>query len=268
MNLSVTGILKDYKTFSREFWLSYKVLEKIMPVSKFEEIKLRLLKAKKIPSEVMDMVDESVFTREKELLDQEWKQKNEEAKATGTAIHEEIRNAINQNSSYLQTSFGIGGKIQGNTSLQGIQEGVLSELKIEVPLNDNYTLVGIPDLIQIEDGVVNIYDWKTDAEGIKFKSHYDVSKKSSKKLKFPLSSYDDANGILYQLQLSLYMWMILKLRPDLKPGMLKIVLLSGNKVRKTYEVNYLEKDINKLLQWHIKQLQVRSDIKKCKEINY
>ena len=30
MNLSVTGILHNYKTFSRDFWLQYKALEAVM----------------------------------------------------------------------------------------------------------------------------------------------------------------------------------------------------------------------------------------------
>jgi hypothetical protein len=44
----------------------------------------------------------------------------------------------------------------------------------------------------------------------------------NKKMLYPLSAIDDVNGQHYTLQLSLYMWMILQIRPDLKPGKLKI----------------------------------------------
>ena len=69
-------------------------------------------------------------------------------------------------------------------------------------------LIGIPDCFIIHDGVVDIIDWKTN-DKLSFKSIFEVSKGKTKKLKYPLSSLDDCNGIHYQLQLSLYMWMLL-----------------------------------------------------------
>jgi hypothetical protein len=40
---------------------------------------------------------------------------------------------------------------------------------------DEFTIIGIPDVIEINDGVVNLIDWKTAKKGIKFKSHYDMA---------------------------------------------------------------------------------------------
>jgi hypothetical protein len=53
------------------------------------------------------------------------------------------------------------------------------------------------------------------------------------------------------------MWMILKLRPDLKPGKLQIVHIKDMKIRNVYDVEYLEKDIEKLIKWHVKSLKLK-----------
>jgi len=88
------------------------------------------------------------------------------------------------------------------------QGGLFPEHRMEWELDSEYQLVGIADLISIHDGQFDIIDWKTDEDGIKFKSHFDVAKKHAKKMKYPLTKFDDVNGIHYQLQLSLYAWLI------------------------------------------------------------
>lgn len=70
---------------------------------------------------------------------------------------------------------------------------------MELPLDEEFKLIGIADLISIKDGIVTIIDWKTDEDGIKFKSYYDVAKRHGKKLKYPMSKLDDINGVHYQL---------------------------------------------------------------------
>lgn len=64
------------------------------------------------------------------------------------------------------------------------------------------------------------------------------------------------------------MWMILKLRPDLKPGKLKIVWVKDNKIKKTFEVEYLDKDVDTLLKWHVRNLNLEKEFQKCREIEY
>jgi len=70
------------------------------------------------------------------------------------------------------------------------------------------------------------------------------------------------------LQLSIYMYMLLKLRPDLKPGKLKIVWLKDMKVRKVYEVEYLEKEVERLLAWYLKSTKLKIETEKCRERKY
>ena len=47
-NLSVTGIIRNYHYFDREFWLSYKALEAVMNPVEWNYIKMTLLKSKRI----------------------------------------------------------------------------------------------------------------------------------------------------------------------------------------------------------------------------
>lgn len=79
-------------------------------------------------------------------------------------------------------------------------------------------LCGQSDLVEIVNGTVNITDYKTNKE-IKLES-YKNWEGVSKKMKAPLSHLDDCNYYHYALQLSLYMYIILKHNPKLKPGKL------------------------------------------------
>jgi hypothetical protein len=70
------------------------------------------------------------------------------------------------------------------------------------------------------NGIVNIYDYQTNKE-IKKESYVNWEGISDKMLD-PLSHLDDCNINHYNIQLSLYMYMILKHNPRLKPGKLII----------------------------------------------
>lgn len=145
--------------------------------------------------------------------------------------------------------------------------GFFTEQRLELPFED-YIIIGIPDVIQIENGIVNILDWKTNRKGIRFKSMYDVSANKTKKLKYPLSAIDDVNGQHYTIQLSLYMWMILQLRPDLKPGTLSIKWIQDMKVKKSFDVPYMEKEVSNLIKWYIKDLKLKEETNNCKELQF
>ena len=267
-NLSVTGVVHSLHYFEREFWLTYKTLEAMTPPEKWNDTKMFLLKTKKIDDKCFENIDREQFEINKSLLDAEWKRKNEESKATGIAVHEMIRNELATDIFAARRDFGLEGDVQSNDVFLMSEGGLFPEQRMEIPLDEEFQLVGIADLISIKDGIVTIIDWKTDEDGIKFKSYYDVAKKHGKKLKYPLSKLDDINGVHYQLQLSIYMYMILKIRPDLKPGKLKIVWLKDKKVRKVYEVEYLEKEVEQLLKWYLKSTKLKIETEKCREKKY
>lgn len=267
INLSVTGIIHSYHVFDREFWLSYKTLEAMMTPEVWSDTKLLLLKSKRIDDKYFKTIDRQLFESNRAALDVEWKQKNEEAKATGSVVHEMIRNQLVTDIFKARVAYDLQGDVEPTEAILTAQNGLFPEQRMEVKLDDDYLLVGIADLISIHDGVVDIIDWKTD-DDIKFRSKYDTAKKHTKRLKYPLSKLEDVNGIHYQLQLSIYMYMILQLRPDLKPGKLKIIWIKDMKPKKTFEVEYLQKEIESLLKWHLKATRLKSETLKCRELKY
>lgn len=79
---------------------------------------------------------------------------------------------------------------------------------------------GQSDLVEIADNVVYITDYKTNKE-IKTSSFVNWEG-LSQKMGHPVSHLDDCNYFHYALQLSIYMYMIIKHNPKLKPGSLII----------------------------------------------
>lgn len=77
-------------------------------------------------------------------------------------------------------------------------------------------ICGQSDLVEVVNGHVNIIDYKTNKE-IKKESFKDWEGVSEKMLD-PVSHLDDCNFNHYSLQLSIYMYIILKHNPKLKPG--------------------------------------------------
>lgn len=81
-------------------------------------------------------------------------------------------------------------------------------------------ICGQSDLVEIAKGQVNITDYKTNKE-IKKESYVNWEGISQKMLT-PVSHLDDCNFWHYALQLSTYMYIILKHNPKLRPGKITI----------------------------------------------
>jgi hypothetical protein len=77
-------------------------------------------------------------------------------------------------------------------------------------------ICGQSDLVEVVNGKVNIIDYKTNKE-IK-KESYVNWEGISDKMAPPIDNLDDCNFYHYALQLSIYMYIILKHNPKLKPG--------------------------------------------------
>lgn len=79
---------------------------------------------------------------------------------------------------------------------------------------------GQADRIEVVADTVNVYDYKSNK--VLEKKSYVNWEGVSKKMYHPLEHLDDCNYIHYSLQLSIYMYMVIKHNPKLKPG--KIVI--------------------------------------------
>ena len=130
-------------------------------------------------------------------------------------------------------------------------------------------ICGQADLVEVVNGKVNITDYKTNKE-IKEKGFVNWEGISSKMFK-PLSHLDDCNLNHYNIQLSLYMYIILKHNPKLKPGKLTIQHVSFEKEKddeygypinkydsngepiikeiKMYHLPYLKDEVRSLIMW-------------------
>lgn len=268
--LSPTGILRDMHHFDRDFWLSYKTLEKVLPEIQFADIKMKLLKSKKIILETIPGLDIEQFNVERDLLDAEWTAKNEEAKQLGTLTHEQIHNLFCTNLHSVKTDLGVDTdkyQVQQTEEFLKANKGIFTEFKMEVPLDDEFLLVGVADCIIKDGNHAIIIDWKSD-EKIPFKSIYEVGKKHSKRMKWPLSDCDDCAGVHYQIQLSIYAWMLQQLDPTLIIDKLLIVQVENLKKKKEYPVEYIKSTIEKLLKWSVKSIRLKKEMEKCNPLNF
>ena len=96
---------------------------------------------------------------------------------------------------------------------QRLKEGIYPE---HLAYLKSANISGQIDLLEIADGHVHITDYKSNKE-IKMKSYVNWEG-LSKKMAHPVSHLDDCNFNHYALQLSMYMYMVLKHNPKLKPG--------------------------------------------------
>ena len=81
-------------------------------------------------------------------------------------------------------------------------------------------ICGQSDLVEVINGEVNITDYKTNKE-IKLEG-FTNWEGITQKMNAPVAHLDDCNLMHYALQLSMYLYIILKHNPRLKPGILTI----------------------------------------------
>lgn len=97
--------------------------------------------------------------------------------------------------------------------VQKLEEGIYPEHFVYLK---SAGICGQGDLVEVVNGRVNIGDYKTNKE-IKEKGYTSWDGKTDR-LAGPLKHLDDCNLMHYTVQLSLYMYIILKHNPHLKPG--------------------------------------------------
>ena len=110
-------------------------------------------------------------------------------------------------------------------------------------------------------------DYKTNKE-IKMKSFFDSKTKSSVKMKFPLNNLDDTNYWHYCLQLSTYAWMLQKLNPDFVIEDLVMIHIDHKDKMTIYHLPYLKNEVEKMLAFYKKQVQLDENARKRKRIEY
>jgi len=97
-------------------------------------------------------------------------------------------------------------------------------------------ICGQSDLVEVANDTVHITDYKTNKKIDK--TSFVNWEGISKKMLGPLAHLDDCNLNHYNIQLSIYMYIILKHNPNLKPGKLIIHHISFNEKEETDEFGY------------------------------
>lgn len=272
--ISVTTLIGRYEQeFDREFWSSYKALEKLLPKDAWQLEKKSLLASKKFNKEILDTynISENDFNKAQQDILDEWDKKNREACERGTKIHADLENSFYAGGKNVNLQkFGIGGKFECRKDYSDLdlEYGVYPEYLIYRESDDGILkLAGQIDCIVKSDNDIILIDHKTNAK-IDLKSGYNTQTKSTAKMKYPLNNLDDANFWHYTMQLSTYAWMLQKINPNfvIKDLILNHYDHEGNNT--LYHCEYLKHDVEKMLYHYKKELILEQQRNKRKRIEY
>lgn len=272
--ISVTTLIGKYEPeFDKEFVSKYKALERLIPTTQWKKDKGSIWKAHKIPEEyleVNEITNEQLNKTQQDILD-EWEKINKESCERGTKIHSQLENSFyNAGSNITLKKFGIGGKFEckKNYNELDLEYGIYPEYLIyyDNPKLDLH-IAGQIDLLVKNNNEISIIDHKTNKK-IDTKGFYNSSSRTTEKLKYPLTSLDNCNFNVYQLQLSTYAWIIQKINPNfiIKDLILNHYDHDGNNT--LYRCSYLKDDVEKMLKHFAKQQKLEKQKAKYARIEY
>lgn len=272
--ISVTTLIHRYTNeFDKDFWSTYKALEKLLPKESWNIEKKSLLNTKKFNKELLSVynISENDFNREQQNILDAWDEKNRLACERGTKIHAELEQSLYKNPKDISLKkYGIGGKFECKKDYYNLdlEYGAYPEYLISRVSDDGILrIAGQIDLIVKSGSEITIVDWKTN-EKIDKKSGYNASTKSTAKMKYPLHTLEDCNFNHYQLQLSTYAWMLQKLNPEFIIKDLIIVHFDHNDNQTIYHCEYLKNEVEKMLYSYKKEVIIENLRAKRKRIEY
>ena len=271
---SVTTIIEKFgQPFDKEFWSAYKALEKLLSADAWKIEKPSLLKSKKFDKSLLELHDisENDFNREQQAILDSWDEENRKSCERGTKIHADFENSFYKKKKNIDISkFQIGGKFECRKDYTDLdlENAVYPEYLIyRVSPDGKLCIAGQIDLLVKKGNNIIVGDYKTNKE-IKMKSFFDSKTKSSVKMKFPLNNLDDTNYWHYCLQLSTYAWMLQKLNPDFVIEDLVMIHIDHKDKMTIYHLPYLKNEVEKMLAFYKKQVQLDENARKRKRIEY
>ena len=271
---SVTTIIEKFgQPFDKEFWSAYKALEKLLSADAWKIEKPSLLKSKKFDKSLLELHDisENDFNREQQAILDSWDEENRKSCERGTKIHADFENSFYKKKKNIDISkFQIGGKFECRKDYTDLdlENAVYPEYLIHrVSPDGKLCIAGQIDLLVKKGNNIIVGDYITNKE-IKMKSFFDSKTKSSVKMKFPLNNLDDTNYWHYCLQLSTYAWMLQKLNPDFVIEDLVMIHIDHKDKMTIYHLPYLKNEVEKMLAFYKKQVQLDENARKRKRIEY
>lgn len=165
--VSVTTLIHRYtQEFDKEFWSSYKALEKLLPKKSWEIEKKSLLNTKKFNKELLSLydIDENDFNAVQQDILDAWDEENRKSCERGTKIHSEIENSFYDHPTDISLrKFGLGGKFEckKDYSELDLEHGVYPEYLIYRESDDGILrIAGQVDLIIKSGNEITIVDHK------------------------------------------------------------------------------------------------------------
>lgn len=271
---SVTTMISEYSQhFDAAFWSVYKALEALLDDDTFYQIKGALLSKKKINynwlTEQIDIDLDVLEQKAKEIRDG-YDKAREDSCEIGSAIHLQKELSFYNRKDFNFSRYGfdeVCGEFQckQNYYKLDLDRGVYPEFMISCNI-DGLLLAGQIDLLILDGNDVILIDWKTNRE-IKKTSYYDKFKKKHQMMKFPLSNLMDTNYWKYSLQLSVYMYLLQQIKPELNCKGLMLIHIDKETGQETkYPVEYLKDDVERMLKHFKKQQKIKSELNKIKPI--
>lgn len=273
--ISVTTLIGRYENpYDSEFWSRYKAFERLVSPEVFKMEKGGLLAYKRWNDELLNTYDVNINTFEatrQDILD-EWAKTNRESCERGTRIHAEKENQYYSKTEHNMKieKFGINGRFTCKKDYMelNLDKGIYPEYLVYRESDDGILkLAGQIDLLVKDGNDIYIIDYKTNKE-LKMKSYFDSSARKTVKMGYPLNNIDDCNFMHYTLQLSTYAWMIQKLNPDFNIKKLIIIHYDHNDNVRTYELDYLKSDVERMLLHYRKQRELEIKKDKRKKIEF
>ena len=271
--ISVTTLIsKFHEKFDKEFWLSYKTLEQILDKDYFAKIKPILTKDKKIKDEFLKGIDFDTFVSIRKSIEDEWSSNNKEACEYGTRIHNELENMFYKTPKELIKKVGLFDverlNIKNSNDFLNTESGIFPELLISYHSPDEkLKIAGQSDLVIKNGNKIKIWDWKTN-KNISTKAYYDSTLRKQKTMIYPINNLPDHTLMHYQIQLSLYAFMLRKWNPEFEIEELKIVHFQHDGKQKEYVLDYLEKDVERMLAYYKGKMLKEEMYEKLKPIEY
>lgn len=272
--VSVTTLIGKYEPeFDKEFVSKYKALERLLDSNIWKKEKGAIWKSHKIPSdflEVYNISEEKLNKVQQDILD-EWNEINKQSCERGTKIHSQLENSFYKAGSNITLKkFGIGDKFEckKNYNELDLEYGIYPEYLVYYDNPKlNLHIAGQIDLLVKNGYDIHIIDHKSNKK-IDLKGFYNSSTRSTEKLKYPLTSLDNCNFNVYQLQLSTYAWMIQKINPNFVIKSLTLNHYDHEGNNTLYPCSYLKDDVEKMLKHFARQQKLENQRKKYERIEY
>lgn len=269
-NINVTDLVHSFVApFDKEFWSGVKALEKLIPRDRWQVEKKSVLSKHKIDNDLLMTYDisEADFNREKQNVLDQWEKNKQDACDRGTQIHRQLENSLKNGNASLER-FGLGGKFEviNDYSDLDLPRGAYSEYPISVDC-DGFTLKGKIDLLVKDGSDIIIVDFKTNNKINQKASSYNSQTRTSQRMLYPLNKLDNCNFNEYQLQLSVYAWMLQQIKPELSIRELIIYHIDPISQKGTmYKCEYMQHEVQIMLQFYKKKLHMKMQNDKMKPI--